>query len=263
MIRFSLRIGVLSLAVLLNSYNGAYADGVNAEGDLSRQMTEMRKQLREIQDEVGKLSGRIEKLEALVPAQAQPQKVTVRLGDAPRLGDPKAKFGIVEFSDFQCPFCRRFHAETFPQLQKSYIEAGKVALIVKNFPLDFHQGAMSAALAVNCVGKQDAKRFWDVQGDLFAHQDRLGDDLYRELVKNYGLDQQKFASCVADAGQKKRVEDDLRYAQSLGVEGTPTFFIGRIEGDQLVDATPLVGAQPYPAFTQIIESLSKQQDKGI
>jgi protein-disulfide isomerase len=198
-----------------------------------------------------------------VPAQAQPQKVTVRLGDAPRLGDPKAKFGIVEFSDFQCPFCRRFHAETFPQLQKSYIEAGKVALIVKNFPLDFHQGAMSAALAVNCVGKQDAKRFWDVQGDLFAHQDRLGDDLYRELVKNYGLDQQKFASCVADAGQKKRVEDDLRYAQSLGVEGTPTFFIGRIEGDQLVDATPLVGAQPYPAFTQIIESLSKQQDKGI
>ena len=264
MIRFSLRIGVLTLAVLLNSYNAAYADsGGNSEGELSRQMAEMRKQLGEIQDEVGKLSGRIEKLEAMVPPQRQAQKVTIRLGDAPRLGDPKAKFGIVEFSDFQCPYCRRFHAETFPQLQKSYIGAGKVALIVKNFPLDFHQAAMSAALAVNCVGKQDAKRFWDIQGDLFAHQDRLGDDFYRELVKNYGLDQQKFESCVGDAVQKKRVEDDLQYAQSLGVEGTPTFFIGRIEGDQLVDAAPLVGAQPYPAFTQILESLSKQRGTGM
>ena len=264
MIRFASRLGVLSLFVLLSSYNAAYADsGVNAEGELSRQMMEIRKQLREIQDEVGKLSGRIEKLEAMVPPQRQPQKVTMRLGDAPRLGDPKAKFGIVEFSDFQCPYCRRFHAETFPQLQKSYIDAGKVALIVKDFPLDFHQAAMSAALVVNCIGKQDAKRFWDVQGELFAHQDRLGDDFYRELVKKYGLDQQKFESCVGDAKQKKLVEDDLQYAQSLGVEGTPTFFIGRIEGDKLVDAMPLVGAQPYSVFAQIIESLSEQQDKRL
>lgn len=264
MLRFISCLGVLSLWALLNPYGAAYADtAAGTGGDVSRQMAEVRKQLHAVQDEMGKLSGRVEKLEALVPSQKQPEKVSLRLGDAPRLGDPKAKLGIVEFSDYQCPFCRRFHLETLPQLQKSYIDAGKVALMVKGFPLDFHPQAMNAALAMNCFGNQDAKKFWDVQGDLFAHQDRLGEDFYKELVKKYALDQQKFESCVGDAKQKKLVEDDLRYAQSLGVEGTPTFYIGRIEGDQLVDAIPLVGAQPYPVFAQIIESLSKEQSKDL
>jgi protein-disulfide isomerase len=262
MIRFPSALGLLTLFLLIRPCGVAYAAPAGTEQDISRQMTEIQKQLREVRDEMGKLSGRLEKLEALVRMPKQPQKVNVRLDNAPRLGDSGAKLGIVEFSDYQCPYCRRFYLQTFPQLQKSYIDAGKVALIIRDFPLDFHPQAMGASLALHCVGKQDAKKFWDVQGDLFAHQDRLGNPFYRELVKKYGLDQQKFDTCVGDAAQKKQIEDNLQYAQTLGVEGTPTFFIGRIEGNQLVDATPLVGAQPYPVFVRIIDSLSKQQDKG-
>jgi protein-disulfide isomerase len=263
MIRFISGLVVFSLCLLLNSYGAAHADptGGGNGGDVSRQLTEIQKQLREMHDEIEKLSGRLEKIEALVPEQKPPQKVNVRLGNAIRLGDPGAKLGIVEFSDYQCPYCRRFYLQTFPQLQKSYIDAGKVALLVKDFPLDFHPQAMNAALAMNCFGSQDAKKFWDIQQELFAHQDRLGEDFYKELVKKYALDQQKFESCVGDAKQKKAVEDDLQYGQSLGVEGTPTFFIGRIEGGQLVDALPLVGAQPYPMFSQVLDSLIKPAAK--
>jgi len=225
-------------------------------------MAEVREQLRNMRDEIKNLSGRLEKIEALIPSAKEPEKVTMRLGDALMLGDRDAKLGIVEFSDYQCPFCRRFHTDTFPQLQENYIDAGKVALIVKNFPLDFHPAAMNAALAVTCAGVQDVKRFWDVQGDLFDNQKRLGADLYMELIKKYGLDQQKFDACMSDGARKKKVQEDLKYAQSLGVQGTPTFFIGYIEGDQLVDAMPLVGAQTYSVFAQVIESMSKQQGKG-
>ena len=258
MIRFLSGLGLLTLCLLPLPCGTAYAAPAGA--DISRQMAEIQKQLREMREEMGKLSGRLDRLEALAPKQ--PRQVNVRLDNAPRLGDAGAKLGIVEFSDYQCPYCRRFYLQTFPQLQKTYLDAGKVALIVKDFPLGFHPHAMGASLALHCVGKQDARKFWDVQGELFVHQDRLGDAFYKELVKKYGLDEQKFEACVGDAAQKKQVEDSLQYAQTLGVEGTPTFFIGRIEGNQLVDATPLVGAQPYPVFARIIDSLSKQQDKG-
>ena len=258
-------LAVLSLFMLLIPGGAVAAESAagNPEAEMARQMKEMQKQLHDMQDEIGKLSGRLEKIEALIPSPKPQQKVNVRLGKALRLGDPKAKLGIVEFSDYQCPYCRRFYLQTFPQLQKSYIDGGKLALLVKNFPLDFHPHAMNAALAMNCFGEQDAKKFWDIQEELFSHQDRLGQAFYKELVKKYGLNQKKFESCVGDAEQKKRVNDDLKYAQSLGVQGTPTFFIGRIQGDQLVDATPLVGAQPYPVFEKIIDSLTKEKDKAL
>lgn len=263
MIRLMSVLGVLCLLLNPCAATAAANAGANSDAGLAQQIKQMQKQLRDMQDEIGKLSGRLEKIEALIPSPKPPQKVNVRLGKALRLGDPKAKLGIVEFSDYQCPYCRRFYLQTFPQLQKSYIDSGKLALLVKNFPLDFHPHAMNAALAMNCFGDQDANKFWDIQHELFSHQDRLGQAFYKELVKKYGLNQKKFESCVGDAAQRKRVNDDLKYAQSLGVQGTPTFFIGRIQGDQLVDATPVVGAQPYPVFEKIIDSLTKQKDKAL
>lgn len=259
MVGFTRGLGVVLLCMVFAICNMANADtsAGSPGGDIARQLKEIQDQLRDMHAEMGKLSGRLEKIEALIPPPRKPEKVTVNLGGAPRFGDPNAKIGIVEFSDYQCPFCRRFHLETFPQLQKSYIDPGKVAFAVKNFPLDFHPLAMDAALAVNCARQQNIKAFWDVQGELFSHQDRLGKDFYNELVKRYGLDQKKFSGCLADAKQRDAIAEDLKYAQSLGVEGTPTFFIGRLEGDRLVDAVRIVGAQPYRAFAQILDSFNK------
>ena len=161
---------------------------------------------------------------------------------------------MVEFSDYQCPYCRRFHLETFPQLQKNYIDTGKLVFTVKNFPLDFHPLALEAAEVVSCARQQNIKAFWDVQGDLYAQQSRLGKAFYAELEKRYGLDEAAFAKCFAQGQQKQAIADDLQYAQSLGVEGTPTFFIGRLEGERLVDAVRIVGAQPYKVFAAALDA---------
>jgi protein-disulfide isomerase len=206
---------------------------------------------------MGSLSGRVEKIEALIPSRGKPEKLTVNLDGAPMLGERNAKVGMVEFSDYQCPYCRHFHLETFPQLQKTYIDSGKLVFAVKNFPLDFHPRAMDAAVAVSCARQQNIKAFWDVQGELFSHQNRLGKDLYNELVKRYGLDRKKFSKCMTDDKQKVAITRDLKYAQSLGVQGTPTFFIGRLEGDRLVDAVRVVGAQPARVFTRVLDSFIK------
>jgi len=251
--------GLWLLVALFNTCGMAYADAVAIPpaGDIARQLQEIQEQLRELRAEMGNLSGRLEKIEALIPSPRKPEKLTVNLDGAPRLGERNAKIGMVEFSDYQCPFCRRFHLETLPQLQKTYIDPGKLVFAVKNFPLDFHPLAMDAAVAVSCARRQNIKAFWDVQGQLFSHQDHLGKDFYNELAKRYGLDPKKFSKCMTEDKQRVAIAQDLKYAQSLGVEGTPTFFIGRLEGDRLVDAVRVVGAQPARVYMRVLDSFIK------
>ena len=255
MVRLMRKSGLLLLA-LFNTCSMAYADTAAAPPavDIANQLQEIREQLRELHAEMGSISGRLKKIEDLIPSPHKPEKLTVNLDGAPMLGERNAKVGMVEFSDYQCPYCRNFHLETFPQLQKTYIDSGKLVFAVKNFPLDFHPRAMDAAVAVSCARQQNIKAFWDVQGELFSHQNRLGKDLYNELVKRYGLDRKKFSKCMTDDKQKVAITRDLKYAQSLGVRGTPTFFIGRLEGDQLVDAVRVVGAKPARVFTRLLDS---------
>ena len=264
MARLMRGLGAVFLCWACGVWNITHADTSigSSGGDIAAQLKNLQDQLRDMRAEMGRLSGRLDKIEALIPPPRKPEKLTVHLGGAPRLGDPNAKVGMVEFSDYQCPYCRRFHVETFPQLQKNYIDPGKLVFAVKNFPLDFHPLAMDAALTVNCARQQNIKAFWNVQGELFSHQNRLGRQFYQELVKRYGLDEKKFSSCLDDVKQKAAITEDLKYARSLDVGGTPTFFIGRIEGDQLVDAVRVVGAQPYRAFTQVLDSFDKP-DPGL
>ncbi len=255
MVRVMLWLGMLSLCFILEVSVAAPVGGTNV--DIVQQLRDIQKQLGEMHAEMKDLSGRVEKIEGLIPKSRRPQKVTVNLQGAPRLGDAGATIGIVEFSDYQCPYCRRFHTETFPRLQKAYIDTGKVAFAVKNFPLDFHPAARGAALTVNCARQQNIKAFWDIQGQLFLNQNHLGRALYDRLIKRYGLDGDEFTKCLADTKQQDAIAKDLSYAERLGVQGTPTFFIGRLEGDRLVDAVRLVGAQPYSAFVQILNSVHK------
>jgi len=167
------------------------------------------------------------------------------------LGSREAQVGMVEFSDYQCPFCQRFHTQTFPALQKAYIDSGKVQYIFRDFPLAFHPQARGAAVAARCAGKQDA--YWDMHHRLFAQPRRLGLELYQELAQTLKLNIATFLSCLQDPEQGKTIENDLTYGQSLGVQGTPSFFIGRVEGGYLVDARQITGAQPFTAFKALIE----------
>jgi protein-disulfide isomerase len=169
------------------------------------------------------------------------------------LGSPSAQVAVVEFSDFQCPYCGRFQADTFAQLKKAYVDTGKIKYVFRDFPLVLHEQARSAAIAAHCAGRQDA--YWKMHDALFSQQQRLGPELYKELAASFKLEPSAFASCLNDQAAAAEVDRDLAYGQSVGVRGTPSFFVGRIDKGQVVDAKAISGAKPFTVFAQAIDSL--------
>ena len=172
-------------------------------------------------------------------------------GDDPVLGlkDVDVPVTIVEFSDFQCPFCRKFWIESFSQLKRDYIDTGKVRLIFRDFPLSIHDQAKPSALAAECANEQG--KFWEYHDALFEEQQKLGtgtvaystQDLKAWATK-IGLDSNKFASCLDSEKYASEVDEDTESGSSFGVTGTPAFFIN----GELV-----VGAVPYANLKSVIE----------
>lgn len=179
------------------------------------------------------------------------KRITLTNDNEPTLGNASAKVAIVEFSDFQCPFCRKFHQETLPQIKHDYIDTGKVQLIYRDVPLENHPHAKLAAVAASCAGAQ--KQYWEAADALFEPEE-ITEESIRNLGAKLGLDKTLFSACLEDKNQLSTVESDRAYAKTLGIDGTPTFYVGRIEGNKVVDARPILGAQPYAAFAEAIDS---------
>ena len=179
------------------------------------------------------------------PQQQQPQeaaRVNVDLDDDPVLGKKDAPITIVEFGDYQCPFCGRAFQQTFPQIKKDYIDTGKAKYVFRDFPLSFHPNAQPAAEASECAHEQG--KFWEFHDTLFTNQESLGKDFYLKLAGDLKLDVAKFTQCIDSNKYKQEVEDDFNAGSQYGVSGTPSFFINGVR---------LVGAQPYAAFKQVID----------
>ena len=145
--------------------------------------------------------------------------------DPMSLGSANATLTIVEFSDYQCFYCRRFHAEVLPALRKAYIDTGKVQLLFKDFPLPKHPEALPAAVAGRCAGAQG--KFWPMNELLFANQDRLAGALYPKLAATLALDVEAFRRCLLDPALTIAIQRDQQQAFGLGVNATPGFLIGR------------------------------------
>lgn len=163
-------------------------------------------------------------------------------------GSETAAVTLVEFTDYQCPFCKRHFDQTEEQLQTEYIKTGKVRWIVRDLPLSFHQNAHLAAQAARCAGDQD--QYKAMRDKLFTNQTVWGESaearpLFTGYAKNLGLDGAAFDQCLSSGKHKAAVEADLELAAKAGANGTPTFFI---------NGTPLVGAQPFAAFKEAIEA---------
>jgi protein-disulfide isomerase len=231
----------------------------DASAALAQQMSDLLKELRALRVEIVNLRQAVSTLRAAgapsAPA-APPVPASVRLDDSPALGSATAPVAIVEFSEFQCPFCRRHFDQTFSSLKQNYIDSGKVRYVFRNFPLtEIHPNAKAAAVAAYCAGEQGA--YWKMHDALFTNQPRLGPALYDELAKSLDLDVKKFTACREARESEKKIEQDMAYGQSVGVQGTPHFFIGHLKGGQVVDVQRVNGAQPLANFTQVIDSLLK------
>ena len=165
--------------------------------------------------------------------------VKVDVGSSPLRGNPNAKVTIVAFSDFQCPFCQR-GATVLEDVMKAYPNDVKIAF--KNLPLPFHEKAKPAAKAALAAGKQG--KFWEMHDLLFKNQQALGDDLFPKLASDLGLNVEKFKTDMNSPEVAKQIEDESELARTLGVNGTPGFF---------VNGVLISGAQPLPAFKAVID----------
>lgn len=179
--------------------------------------------------------------------------VTVALDNSPALGTRKATVGIVEFSDYQCPFCGRFHARTFMLIKQKYIDTGQILYVYWDYPMDFHAQAKPAAIAANCAGEQGA--YWAMQRRLYADQRRLSPEFYEELAGEMRLNAEAFNACVSDPQQAGEVDKDLAYAKSIGIYATPSFVVGRVEGTSLVKGKVISGVQSLATFSRVIDEL--------
>ena len=179
--------------------------------------------------------------------------IELAIDGAPSRGRADAKLTMVEFSDFQCPFCGRFTRETRGQLEREYVDTGKVRMVFRNFPLqNIHPNAIKAAEAAECAQRQS--KFWEMHARLFANQQALADaDLVRD-AQAIGVDVPSFRQCFAGEAVT-RIRMDLNEGARAGVTGTPTFFIGKPVKDGTIHVVQeIVGAQPYAAFKSALDA---------
>ncbi len=175
--------------------------------------------------------------------ETEASAIDVSVDDDPVLGNEDALVTIVEFSDFQCPFCKKANDEALSLVKENYVKTGKVKLVFRDFPLEFHPEAEVAALAAECADEQG--KFWEYHDVLFANQDSLGDANYKVWAEELGLDTEQFNDCYKSLKYLDEVRSDLVDGQKYGVSGTPAFF---------VDGRLISGAQPYSVFKQEIEN---------
>ena len=174
----------------------------------------------------------------------------VAIGHAATLGRPDARVAVIEFTDFQCPYCGIFARERFPGLRAKYIETGRVRWILKHLPLSFHSMAPKAAEAAECSRVGD--RFWQMHDVMFQSQDQLDIESLEQDAKGLGLDVKAFHACLG--GQMAtRIEASMQEAARLSVVGTPTFLIGTIEGDLVKVTARLAGAKSEATFGGAID----------
>ena len=169
-------------------------------------------------------------------------------------GDAKATVALIEFSDYQCPFCGRYTKDTLPQIESEYVETGKVKYVFRDLPLDFHKNAFKAAEATHCAGEQG--KFWEMHTLLFQNQAALGPEQLPAHAKTLGLGEEKFQECLASGRFAADIRKDIADAGAVGISGTPSFLLGVVQPDGRVRVTKkLVGARPYAEFKAAFDSL--------
>jgi protein-disulfide isomerase len=179
-------------------------------------------------------------VEAPPTEERQFQRYSIPVEDSYTLGPADAPITLVEFSDYQCPYCRRWHDEVYEPLLAAY--PGKIKFVYRHLPLtSIHPDAFPAAEAAMCAGEQDA--YWQFHEKLFGNES-LGRNNFVEYARDLGLDVQAFEACVDERKYQEQVQADVDFAVDLGIRSTPTFFINGLA---------IVGAQPLDVFKQVID----------
>jgi len=193
-------------------------------------------------------------LPALISNRKTEATTTIDIAGMPVQGAEAAKVAVIEFSDYECPYCARNATTVFPELKSEFISTGKVRYVFANFPLPNHHNARQLAAAAVCAGKQDA--YWKMHDELFENRPRTSEGIL-DLGTKLGLQPQPFSQCLGDDGPlTERIQLDQQIARRFQISGTPSFVLGAIDAQgRVVAKDVIVGAQPFSAFESAITNL--------
>jgi protein-disulfide isomerase len=225
--------------------------------------------LKEGQQAIQKDLQEIKKLLAARPSAQAPTEqalnAIISVDGVPFKGDKNAKLTLVEFSEFQCPFCGRHVRDTFPQLDKEYIQTGKVKYVFRDLPLEsIHKNAFKASEAAHCAGEQN--KFWEMHDRLFANQNSLEPAMLTGHAQAIGVDAKKFQACLDSGKYAAEIRKGIAEASKYGITGTPTSVIGLTQPNdpKTIKVLKVIrGAQNIAAFKEALDSLSNEKPQPV
>ena len=233
---------LIALIMLVASPVGAESITKEQGDAILKELKQIRKELQEIKK--GSLRG---------PRRpARPLRAKVETKDSPVLGDPDAPITLVEFTDYQCPFCRRFYTNTLSKIKEEYIYPGKVRLVLRDLPLGFHANARPAAKAAHCAREQG--KYWEMHDALFEGGGKLNGKDFTRYAEKIGVEDFPFQECMASDRHDKAIDRDVADAGKASIRGTPGFVIGKTTENEIEGAL-ISGAQSFTAFKRQIDSL--------
>ena len=222
-------------------------------------------ELKNLKDQVAQLNAQqlqilasLDELKKMVKGPGQPAlkpPPTMSVAGEPFKGEPAARVAIIEYADFQCPFCRRFESQVYPGLRESYIRTGKLKYFHRDMPLSFHQGALPAARAVHCASDQG--KYWEMHDSLLGDAASLTPADIDERAGKLGMNVSELGKWISSDRFADIIQRGINEASAMQVSGTPTFIIGTLDADGKVMSvkTTVVGASPFEAFKAAIDPL--------
>jgi len=255
--RFSttIRVQVFFWLILLTCYSDV------GFTQTTKDFQTLRKELERLKDGQRAIQKELETIKDILREKQTPpapanRNVVLSVDGAAFKGDKDAKLTLIEFSDYQCPFCAHHFRETLPQIERDYIKTGQVKYVIRDFPVEtIHKNAFKAAEAGRCAGERG--KYWEMYEQLFSNQNSLNVHELLVHAKTIGLDMSTFQQCLDSGKYQNEVRRDIADGSRAGVRGTPTFFFGFTQAnDQEVKVLRgIQGAQPYSNFEKVIESL--------
>jgi protein-disulfide isomerase len=178
----------------------------------------------------------------------------ISLVGAPELGNSSAKLVVVEYSDFYCPYCGKHFMETLPLIKQQFLDTGRIRYVFRNFPIArLHPSAVGAAQAAYCAGRSG--KFWEMHNLLFSKRHVLANSSFVDFAPDVGVDRDAFRNCL-EGESTETIKREIEEASSVGINVTPTFFVGLDQGGGLMRVRRRIsGAQPIPVFRRVIEEL--------
>jgi protein-disulfide isomerase len=229
--------------------------GGNDSAELLSELKALRAEVQGLSDEVSSLKKqpvRAPKREARPTTALAP----VATAGFPAKGSVNAPVTIVEFSDFQCPFCARHVKNTLPKIEENFVNTGKLRYVFMDNPIPSHRFAAKAAEAAHCAGDQG--KYWEMHHQIFTSQHRIRESAFATFAGEIGLDATAFERCMTTGSHTERVQASRRQAGAVGARATPTFIIGKTRPDGQVVGDLIIGAKSYDSFAVAINRLLAQ-----